>query len=122
VKAGESDEERLAQEAIAKIRAWAEKRKRAAGGDSLPRLTIKFCGGCNPSIERGPLARIIREDLTGLVRWVPAEEGMDLVLIISGCQTACADRPEVKEKAAECIIIAGRTIFSILGDEDKEQR
>jgi hypothetical protein len=122
VKAGESDEERLARECVAKIRAWAEKRKRAAGGGSLPRLTIKFCGGCNPAIERGQLARIIREHLAGLVRWVPAEEETDLLLIMSGCLTACADRAEVKEKAAAYLIIAGPTIFSILRDEGKERR
>jgi len=121
VKGGEGDEERLAREAVATIRAWAEKRKGAAGGGSLPRLTIKFCGGCNPAIERRRLARIIREDLAGLARWVPAEEEVHLLLIISGCLTACADRPEVKERAAEYLIIAGLTVFFIQRNEGKGQ-
>ncbi len=113
MKAGENEEESLARESVAKIRAWAEKRKGATGGGSLPRLTIKFCGGCNPSIERGLLARIIREDLADLVRWVSAEEEVDLLVIIGGCLTACADRPEVKEKAAHCLAIAGPAISII---------
>jgi hypothetical protein len=122
VKAGEREEERLAREVVARIRTWAEKRKRAAGADSLPHLAIKFCGGCNPIIDRGQLARSIREHLTGLVRWVPPEEEVDLLLIISGCLTACVDRPEVTEKAAEYFVIAGSRIVFIQRNPGKEQR
>jgi len=122
VKAGEREEERLAREAIAKIRAWAEKRKRAVGADSFPHLAIKFCGGCNPIIDRGQLARSIREHLTGWVRWVPPEEEADLLLIISGCPTACVDRPEVTEKAAEYFTISGSRIVFIQRNPAREQR
>ena len=122
MKAGEREEERLAREAVARIRTWAEKRKRVAGADSLPHLAIKFCGGCNPAIDRGQVARIIHENLTGLVRWVPPEEEMGFLLIISGCLTACADRPEVTEKAAEYLAIAGPTIVFIQKNQGKEQR
>jgi hypothetical protein len=100
----------LAQDALAKIRAWAGRRQRA-GGKGVPRLAIKFCGGCNPVIERGQLARIIRRDLAEGVRWASAEEEVDLLLIINGCLTACADRPEVKEKAAQSLLIAGPAVF-----------
>ena len=73
-------------------------------------------------MDRGQLARIIREDLAGRVRWVPAEEVADLLLVISGCLTACADGPEISEKAAEYLLIAGPAIFSIQGNEGKERR
>lgn len=122
MKVWESDEERLAREAAAKIRAWAEKRRKVSGENLLPRMAIRFCGGCNPAMDRGQVARIIHEDLAGLVRWVPAEEVADLLLVISGCLTACGDRPEITEKAAEYLVIAGPTIFSIQGNEGKERR
>ena len=110
---GVSEEERLARDAIAKIRAWAERKKGMPRGNSLPRLAIKFCGGCNPAIERGQLARIIRQDLADGVRWVSAEEEVDLLLIICGCLTACADRTDVKEKAVQSLAIAGPRISFI---------
>ena len=122
MKVPEKEEERLAREAVARIRAWAEKRKRVPGGDSFSRVAIKFCGGCNPIIDRGQLARSIREHLTGLIRWVPPEEEVDLLLIISGCLTACVDRPEVTEKAAEYFAIAGSRIVFIQRNPGKEQR
>ena len=112
MKAGEREEERLTRELAATIRSWAGGRKRG-GRDSPPHLAIKFCGGCNPVIDRGPLARNIRDDLSGLVRWVPAEEEADLLLIICGCPTACADRPGVTEKAAEYLVIGGESFSSI---------
>ena len=122
MKAGGREEERLAREAVAKVRTWAEKRKKAPGADSFSRVAIKFCGGCNPIIDRGQLARSIRENLTGLVRWVPTEEEMDLLLIISGCLSACVDRPEVTEKAAEYFAIAGPQIVFIRRNPGKKQR
>ena len=122
MKAPEREEERLAREAAAKIRAWAEKRKRAPGAGSFSRVAIKFCGGCNPIVDRGRLARSIREHLPGVVCWVPSDEKVDLLLIISGCLTACADRPEVTEKAAEFFSIAGSPIVFIQRDPDQEQR
>jgi len=105
-----SDEETLAREAIAEIRAWNDRWRKARGENSTPRLAIKFCGGCNPYIERGLIAHKIREGLLGLVSWIPPEEGADLLLIINGCLAACADRPEVKEKSSDFLIIRGKTI------------
>jgi hypothetical protein len=123
VKAGEREEERLAREVGARVRTWAGESKRSAGADSPPRLAIKFCGGCNPVIDRGQLAGDIRENLSGLVRWVPAEEETDLLLIICGCLTACADRPGVTEKTAEYLIIAGGSFSSIrTGAENRAER
>lgn len=118
---GVSEEARLARDALAKIRAWAERRQGAPGGKSLPRLAIKFCGGCNPAIERGQLARIIRRDLADGVRWVSAEEEVDLLLIICGCLTACADRTDVKEKAAQSLAIAGPRISFIQREKNGEK-
>lgn len=122
MKVPEKEEERLARETVARIRTWAEQRKGVPGADSFSRVAIKFCGGCNPTIDRGQLARSIRKNLTGLVHWVPSEEVADLLLIISGCLSACVDRPEVTEKAAEYFVIAGSQIVFIRRNPGKEQR
>ena len=113
MKGGLSEEAKLARDVLAKIRAWMKRKSQRPRGNSLPRLAIKFCGGCNPIIERGKLARIIRQDLADGVRWVSPEGEVDLLLMICGCLTACADRAEVKQKAAQSLAIAGPTISVI---------
>ena len=99
-----SEEEKLAREALQKIRVWLEKEKEAGGGGSTPRLAIKFCGGCNPVIERGEVARKIREELAG-ARWVSWEGESDLVVVINGCPTACAEREEIRRNSKASLII-----------------
>jgi hypothetical protein len=107
-------EEKLAREAIARIRGWIEDESKARkGGSFSPALGVKFCGGCNPVIERGALAQAIREGLSGMVRWVPWEEGADLVLIINGCVIACAERAEVQKKAGAILTVEGNTVSEI---------
>ena len=114
------EEEKLAREALVQIRARLEK-QRAMGGDPKPRLAIKFCGGCNPCIERGLVARLLREDLAESVRWVPPDEETDLLLLIGGCLTACVDREEVKRKAARYLGIFGSTVSLIRSEEGGEK-
>ncbi len=57
------------------------------------RIGIQFCGGCNPHIDRGRIAREVRERL--------ADEGYevvwnrtdcDFVIFMSGCTASCAER------------------------------
>ena len=99
-----NEEDRLAGETIQKIRAWLA--KETAGGEKslIPRLAIKFCGGCNPVFERGGLAQKVREGIAA-VQWVSWEEEPDLVLIINGCPTACAERAEVQKHSNASLVI-----------------
>ena len=56
------------------------------------KVTIKYCGGCNPDYDRVALVKYIEESLHGKVEFVSAEdENIDLVLAVEGCKTACAD-------------------------------
>ena len=93
-----SAEEKLAAEALQKIRLWMEKEKEGGGGEFTPRLAIKFCGGCNPHLERGELAHKVRQGVSPS-QWVSREEESDLVLIINGCPTACAERAEIQKNS-----------------------
>ena len=103
----------MARLAIAEIRGWLEKERDARGEGFIPRLAIKFCGGCNPLIERVFLAQTIREGCSGTVHWVRVEERPDLVLIINGCLTACADQAEIQKRALSSLLIQGHTISGI---------
>ena len=56
------------------------------------RVGLKYCGGCNPEYDRVALVRHIEESLQGLIEFVsPESEGVELVLAVEGCSTACAD-------------------------------
>jgi hypothetical protein len=102
--AGLSEEEKLASEAVLKIRSWLERETEDRGGEFSSRLAVKFCGGCNPVLERGELAQKIREGLP-TSEWVSWEEGADLVLIIDGCPTACAEGVEIRKHSGACLEI-----------------
>jgi hypothetical protein len=98
------EEEKLAAEALQKIWLWLEKEKKDRGGEFTPRLAFKFCGGCNPLLERGELAHKVRQGLSAS-QWVSWEDESDLVLIINGCPTACADQEEIQKNSGACLVI-----------------
>lgn len=52
--------------------------------------TIKFCGGCNPSYDRGAAYRSICSQLAGVADFSLPEDGKqyDVLLILRGC-TGC---------------------------------
>lgn len=57
------------------------------------RVSITFCGGCNPRIERGRIAAAVAEQLTqaGFVV-VYNCIAVDYVVYLSGCSADCARR------------------------------
>ena len=103
-------EEILSREAVARIRTWLRERRRGGKPPSLPRFGVKFCGGCNPRIERGAVAKRIRKELGSEVRWVSGDEERDFILIINGCPTACANIAEIRGEGP-ALVISGEMIF-----------
>ena len=99
-----SEEEKLAREAVQRVRNWLEEETEGRGGRFTPLLAIKFCGGCNPVIERGEVARKSREELAG-ARWVSWEGESDLLVVINGCPRACAEREEIRKNSKACLVI-----------------
>ncbi len=73
------------------------------------RAAIKYCGSCNPHLDTEMLGvRItawLEQEGSALVR--PADGPLDLLVILNGCERACADRPEVRGRAAQVLVIAG---------------
>lgn len=56
------------------------------------KIGIKYCGGCNPYYDRVALVKRIESRLQGNVEFVSAaNDDVDLVLAVEGCNTACAD-------------------------------
>jgi hypothetical protein len=110
---GGSREEKIARAAITKIREWLKWGIGRSPEEPLPRLAVKFCGGCNPELDRGRVIEIIREDLRGNFLGVSPDEETDFLLIMEGCKAACADRLEVKEKARYTIHLLENMVSAV---------
>ncbi len=57
-------------------------------------IRLKYCGGCNPEIDRGAIVKrleglIEREGLG--VQFTTTEEKVDLLILINGCPHACIE-------------------------------
>jgi len=56
------------------------------------RVGIKYCGGCNPEYDRVAIVDHIKQSMQDKIEIVrPESEGVDLILSVNGCSTACAD-------------------------------
>lgn len=79
-------------------------------GDGPFTVAVKYCGGCNPRYDRVALVRALEAAFPG-VRFVPARPGEagDLLLVVSGCRTACAGLEGLEARL-------GR--FTVRGPED----
>lgn len=74
-------------------------------------IGVKFCGGCNPTYERGAAYRRYREQFPEhLYEIVVPGKTYDRILVICGCEKACLR--EYRETAAkEYLIFTKRNDF-----------
>ena len=75
-------------------------------------IGVKYCGGCNPLIDRAKLALEIE-------KLMPSEYSLttnlssnpwDIGILICGCPTACVDKSDVRDLARKWIMIAGNSV------------
>ena len=55
-----------------------------------PSVEVKYCGGCNPEIDRGRLVREVKALMGDSVDF-DQSESPDLLLLVNGCAHACLD-------------------------------
>ncbi len=75
-------------------------------------IGIKYCGGCNPLIDRVKLVCEIGKALPPEYSLTTnlSSNPWDVGILICGCPTACVDKPDIRELARKWIIIAGKSI------------
>jgi hypothetical protein len=81
------------------------------------KVSIKFCGGCNPKIDRVRLAEEIKNHL--LVRDIGVvynKPDAEFIVYVSGCSASCAMRYSGNDKP--CVAIAGGSVDSLSVSED----
>ncbi|HWR45711.1 hypothetical protein [Sporomusa sp.] len=77
------------------------------------RISIRFCGGCNPQIDRGVIAGQLRASLTGRGYEVVFNQyDADVIIYLSGCTADCANRYSQDIGNTPCIIINGNNVNS----------
>lgn len=74
-------------------------------------IGIKYCGGCNPLIDRAKLVYEIRKALPpGYSLTTKSANPWDIGIMVCGCPLACVDKPEIKNLARRWILVAGKSV------------
>jgi hypothetical protein len=64
-------------------------------------IGLRYCGGCNPQIDRARAVRRLKEGLKTMGMAVEftddRQRSVDLVLLINGCMHACLEQSYLKE-------------------------
>jgi len=77
------------------------------------RVSLKYCGSCNPLIDLAKLGNELKEALSqdiGLTLVPPESTHIDIMLILCGCPRACGNKEEIRARATHSIVVAGETI------------
>lgn len=83
------------------------------------KLRIKFCGGCNPIINRSQLVTNVKNELSKVVKVETVDHDADVGLVIGGCQVCCVDLSQIEDQAQEWVIVGGDLVdhFQVPIDE-----
>jgi hypothetical protein len=87
-------------------------------------IGLRYCGGCNPQIDRARAVRGLQEGLTKLGVTVDlttdSERAVDLVLLVNGCPHACLEEAYLKQGfTAPFISVEGEMVDSRPVREDR---
>lgn len=74
------------------------------------KLRIKYCGGCNPLINRTQVAKEAIDILRKNVDVEIVENEADVGIIVAGCEVACVDQSEIEDQAKQWVIVGGNLV------------
>ncbi len=80
--------------------------------DSI-RIALEYCGSCNPYIDLAKIGRCIHklaEQWATVILVNPAEDDIDILIIICGCNRKCGDNREIKRRAKQTFVVAGESL------------
>ena len=80
------------------------------------KVGVKFCGHCNPIVDGPSLLTTTEMENAPVVFVSWAESGKDVLLIVSGCVTACRTLPDFNGPTIE---VAGNSLNGIVFPADK---
>ena len=77
------------------------------------RVSLKYCGSCNPLIDLSKIGNELKEAIrkeTDLRLVSPENNHIDTIVILCGCYRACGNKKEIRTKATWSIVVARETI------------
>jgi hypothetical protein len=78
----------------------------------MKRIGVKYCGGCNPVIDRSRLIdeieKLLPQGFSLTADGNPSP--WDIGIMVCGCSVACTDKPEIRNMATRWIIVGGSTV------------
>ena len=76
-------------------------------------VALKYCGACNPTVNLAQIGRAVA-DLAREQGWrvVALDEnaGVDVLVLLCGCQRTCIDREEVRRYSKQVVLVAGERL------------
>ncbi len=81
--------------------------------DSKIRVSLKYCGSCNPLIDLSKIGNSLKETIgkEDVLVLVPSGNNhIDTMVILCGCARACGNKEETRAKATRSIVVAGEAI------------
>ncbi len=84
-------------------------------------IGVKYCGGCNPHIDRSGLVKEIEKLLPPGCRLTTdrLSDGWEIAIFVCGCPTACADQPAAGSMSRNWVRVRGSTVDLEPFPEDK---
>jgi len=86
-------------------------------------IGIRYCGGCNPQIDRSKVIENLKEGLKEKVMGVnfttDRQRAVDIILLINGCMHACLEEEYLREAdSPQFISVKGEMVDSQYVKED----
>jgi len=83
----------------------------------MPSIGIRYCGGCNPQIDRSNVIRKLEKDLKERAMKLDFTTNRkstdDIILLINGCMHACLEEQYLREgNSPQFISIKGEMVES----------
>lgn len=87
----------------------------------MKQVLLKYCGGCNPDINRSKIVSEVKCGLPPDIELVSkaTAEKAEVGIMMSGCTTTCLDREEIRQLARQWIIVGGNNVNYFPVDNDK---
>lgn len=84
------------------------------------KLRIKYCGGCNPIIDRKKLVDEVINILKDAVDVELVNENADVGLVVGGCSVSCVNLSEIEDQAKNWVIVGGNLVDHYQVSPDKQ--
>lgn len=83
--------------------------------EAVKTVGIKYCGGCNPEIDRPGVVKELQARLPKGFRFIHGSSSVpwDIGVLICGCSSACAERPELMSSARRWILVRGPVVDDV---------